>query len=365
MRSVLRGEARPRGKRPARNLHQEAARPHAHDVRCGDIDAGEDALQHPVEAVELERAGAAGEPQHPRFAEAGQEQEIAGVHRHAEVVDGSARLHDRCRHHIPPVDDGRRAGDEDDVAPLPVKLRDRLRHLGTVVGAADLGSERAVELGETRRDRARGRIEHALPRSRQAGLDQPDRARLERREAQHRPALVPQSRRSARRPNAHRGEGDHLDRRHHLARFDQGVRRHGAESHGLVEQIEPVHPRIVDDGETMTFGEDVAAAGEGLAQREPRPGNRAGDGLRRLVLAHVVALEARAGDGLDLRRPQRLDVIGGEHAPLLEGAAGQAHAVGEDQALGVRDRHVAEDHGATITCCRLRAAHGAPASPPP
>ena len=70
--------------------------------------------------------------------------------------------------------------------------------------------------------------------------------------------------------------------------------RHGAEGHGLVEKIEPVHTRIVDDGEAVRLGEDVAAAGEGVAQRESRPGGCAGYGLGRLVLAHVAGLEAGA-----------------------------------------------------------------------
>ena len=141
---------------------------------------------------------------------------------------------------------------------------------------------------------------------------------------------------------ARRGEGDHLDRRHHLARLDQGVGCHGAERHGLIEKIEPVHPRIVDRSEAVRFGKDVAAAGEGVAERESRPADRAGDGLGGLVLAHVLGFQTGAGDGLDLRLQQHGYVLGRKHAPLLEGAAGQAHAVGEDQPLRLCDRHVAE-----------------------
>ena len=62
------------------------------------------------------------------------------------------------------------------------------------------------------------------------------------------------------------------------------------------------------------------------------------------------------------------DILGREHAPLLEGAAGQAHAVSEDQSLRLCDRHVAEDHGPPVTIRRprpARAAGGAPESPRP
>ena len=55
-----------------------------------------------------------------RLAETREEQQVAGVHRHAEMVDGPARLHHGGWHHVPPVDDGRRAGDKDDVAAAPV-----------------------------------------------------------------------------------------------------------------------------------------------------------------------------------------------------------------------------------------------------
>ena len=190
---------------------------------------------------------------------------------------------------------------------------------------------------------------------------------LQRGKTQHRPALF-RDLDAALDDGARRSEGDHLDRRHHLARLDQGVGCHGAESHGLVEKIEPVHPRIVDHSEAVRFGKDVAAAGEGIAEGEPRPADRACDGLGGLVLAHVLGLQAGAGDGLDLRFQQHLDILDREHAPLLEGAAGQAHAVGEDQSLRLCDRRVAEDHGPPVTIRRprpARAAGGAPESPRP
>ena len=280
------------------------------------------------------------------------------------MVDGAAGLHHRGRHHVAAVDDGGGAGDKDDVAATAVKLAHGLRYLRAVVGAADLGGERAVELGEARRDGAGGGIEHALAHPRQAGLDQADRARLERREPQHR-AAVPRDPDAAIDDGARGGEGDHLDRRHHLARLDQRVGRHGAERHGLVEKVEPVHPLAVDHREAVPFGEDVAAPSEGIAERQPRPADRAGDGLRRLVLAHVVSLQPGAGDALDLCALQHPDVVCREHAALLEGAARQAHAVGEDEPFRVRDRHVAEDHGTSVTRPQAPAAGGAPASPRP
>ena len=315
-------------------------------------------MQHPVEAVELERPGAAGKAQDPRLAEAREEEQIPGIDRHPEMVDGAARRHDGGRHHVPAIDDGGRAGDEDGVAAAPVKLAHRFRHLGAAVGAADFRRERPVEPGEAGGDGAGGRIEDALAGSRQPRLDQADRARFERCEAQHRPALR-RDRDAAIDDAARGGEGDHLDRRHHLAGLDQREGGNGAEGHGLVEQIEAVDPRRVDHGQPMGLGEDVAAAGKRRAERDPGAAERPRDRLGGLVLAHVVGLQAGAGDGLDPGLPQHRDVVGREHVPFLEGAARQTHAVGKDQPVRAGDRHLSEYHGPEFTSRRPQQARAA------
>ena len=77
--------------RPRGDLAQQAAHAHPHDVAPGDLDAGGQALQHPVQAVELGRAAAAGQAQHRASVEPRQQEQVAGIDRHAEMLERSAR----------------------------------------------------------------------------------------------------------------------------------------------------------------------------------------------------------------------------------------------------------------------------------
>ena len=104
--------------RAARDLGQQAARAHAHDLGAADRQAGGQALQHHVEAVVLGRLGAARQAQHRLAVELGRQQQVAGIDRHAEMDDLAARLLDAGRHHVVAVDDRRGAGDQEDVAAL-------------------------------------------------------------------------------------------------------------------------------------------------------------------------------------------------------------------------------------------------------
>ena len=106
-----------------------------------------DARQHPVEAVDLGRAGAGWHADHRRAVEPPKHQEIAGIDRHAEMNDLAAGRSTRGRDDIAPIDDRRGAEDQDRIVARGVKLRDRLAHgldrmVGTTHDFAELASER-------------------------------------------------------------------------------------------------------------------------------------------------------------------------------------------------------------------------------
>ncbi len=74
----------------ARDLGEKPAGAHPHDRLARDLDPGEEPLQHPVEAVLLGRAGAAGQAEDRRLAEPAEQDEVAGIDRHAEMLDDAA-----------------------------------------------------------------------------------------------------------------------------------------------------------------------------------------------------------------------------------------------------------------------------------
>ena len=94
-------------RRPARDLREQSADAHSHDIGGADLQFGEQALQHPVEAVQLGRARAAGQADDRRFVEPGEQQQIARIDRHAEVDDLAAQRDDRRRDDVATVDGGR------------------------------------------------------------------------------------------------------------------------------------------------------------------------------------------------------------------------------------------------------------------
>ena len=78
------GKAR---QRTARDLHQEAT--HAPACHLGPIEwmAGEDPVQHPVEAVFLGRTGAAGRPDDRHAIDMAEHEQIARINRQADLGD--------------------------------------------------------------------------------------------------------------------------------------------------------------------------------------------------------------------------------------------------------------------------------------
>ncbi len=64
--------------------------------------ASQNAIEYPVEAVFTRAAGAAGRSDHGHRADAAEYDEIAGINRHADMIDSAARTADGGRNDIVP-----------------------------------------------------------------------------------------------------------------------------------------------------------------------------------------------------------------------------------------------------------------------
>ena len=117
-----------------------------------------------------------------------EQQQIAGIDRHAEMIDPAAGRHDRRRDHIAPVEDRRGAVDQQHLDPVAECVANPCSEFAGRMGAALLEDERAAERREPALGHLAGLVEDAFLEPRQPGLDQPDRARPERRDAQQRTA---------------------------------------------------------------------------------------------------------------------------------------------------------------------------------
>src|SRR5262249_1846864 len=93
-------------------------------------------------------------------------------------------------------------------------------------------------------------------------------------------------------------------------------------------------------------GKMIAAAGERRGDFDALAGQRLGEHGRRLILVHVVGIEARRHDARYAGRPELGDVVGAQHAALGEVHAVRAPAMRQDGAGGLVDRSIAESHAA-------------------
>ncbi len=172
---------------------------------------------------------------------------------------------DRRRDDVAPVDDRRGAGDEDEAGLLRRGRRDRRREIGDRMGAAPLAGERAAERGEAGPGDLDGLVEDALLEAGQPRLDEAGGEGRQRRDAQQ-AADGGGDRAAALDDVARRGEGNDLDRRHHLLRLDERVGRQRRQRHRFVDEVERVERVAVDDAEPVRIGEEVDAAGEGIGR---------------------------------------------------------------------------------------------------
>ena len=193
---------------------QQPASAHAHDVGAPDRQVGDEPAQHPIQAIDFGRAGAARQPQDGAVAEAAQQQQIAGVDRHAEMDDLPARRRDRRRNYIAPIGDGGSTGDQQQIH--IVQPSDGRLEIGRLMRATPFDRRPAMQPRQPLIGDLECLVEHALLDARQAGLDQANPAGLQGRQTQDRPALAGDGQASVQH-EARNGKGNDLDRRRHVA----------------------------------------------------------------------------------------------------------------------------------------------------
>ena len=175
-----------------------------------------------------------------------EQQHVAGIDRHPEMVDRAARRLDSRRDHVAPVDNDRGAVHQNEVGARRRCRGNARRQIGGRVIAALLGGKRGTKRGKPLLRYLARLVEDAFLQPRQPGLDQRDPARHKRRHLQQLPALRRELGGGGNRLFRHR-ERDDLDRRDHLARFDDRERRQRAERH---------RPRVVRGRVLVRAAED-------------------------------------------------------------------------------------------------------------
>ena len=114
----------------------------------------------------------------------------------------------------------------------------------------------------------------------------------------------------------------------------------------LVDQVQPVDRGPVEHQEACLLGEQVDPAGERLLDPKMRARNRLGDEARGLVLMDVIGPQPGGDDRADAGRGERRDIVRRQTPALAEDEFFDFHRVGENGALGLGQRQIAEFHAA-------------------
>ncbi len=92
-----------------------------------------------------------------------EQQHVAGIDRHPEMLDSPARHDDRLGDDVAPVDDDRGAVHQHHVGAGSDRRGDARREIAGGVGAALLGDQRGAERGEALLGHRAGLVENAFP----------------------------------------------------------------------------------------------------------------------------------------------------------------------------------------------------------
>ena len=107
--------------RAAWRLFQQAADPHRGDISVRHIKPAQQTVKHPIRPVQRGRARAARQPHDRNAAQMPDEQEVAGIDRHAKSRDLSPRLSQSGGPHILRIGCGRSGEDQHDIRGFPAK----------------------------------------------------------------------------------------------------------------------------------------------------------------------------------------------------------------------------------------------------
>ncbi len=335
--------------RPRHDLHQQSADTQSCDVLARHRQAREQPHQDPVEAVFLRRARAARRAEDRLALYVPDQHQVAGIDRHAEMLDLAAHRLDRGRNNIAAVGDGGGAEHHHQLGALLQHFVDGLGHSALLMGHAALGDDDSAGRRQPNLGDAKRLLDHLGGEPRQQGRNDAYFLDLVRRNADER--LAGDLERGVERGLPDRERND-LHRRDHLA-FDHRLeRRQSRESDRLIDPVEVVNGVFVDHQDAGLFSKQVGAAGEGAIDVNALPCHRLGDLGRGTVLGDVARLEPRHHDVLDAGRLQRRNFGGADQGALLQHQRTLTDGVDRGGALGLPRRDRAELHvGSARSAC--------------
>ena len=310
------------------------------------VEAGEEAVQHPVEAVLDGRARAARRAEHRTAVELADQQQVAGIDRHAEMAHRAAGLLDRGGDHVGAVGDRGGAEGDQKIRALAFQLRERFGERAGVVRHARLVEQRRAGGLQPLLEHAPRLVHHRWLQPGQRGRGKPDLQPFPRRDRQDRRRGARARLRRRPRPASAKGMIFTVaTMRPASTGANSGKRRDGQAG---IEAVQRVDRRAVDDEEPGAFRVEIAAAGARLVEADILAAKRLGDAPRRLVLMHVAGLEPRRhhlADALDREGAPRAHGV--EPRALLDDAGAMADRVRGDRAFGLGKRDGPNFIGAT------------------
>jgi len=250
------------------DLHQQAADAHPGKIGAGHFEAGEQAHQHPVKAILHRRARAAGRAQHRHATGVADQEQIAGIDRHAEMLDNTADVFKRRRNHVAPVGDRGGAEYDHEFGAEIEYLLDRGGQRGFFMRHPALGNDRGGGGRQPLGGDAQCLFHHLRRQPRQQGRNDADPLDPVGRD-RHAAGLRRCHGRIAQAgfdPERHDLDGcDHLAGHHGLK---CGQRREGDR---LVDPVDVVDRVAIDHQHAGARRKQVGTSGEGALDVEPSP----------------------------------------------------------------------------------------------
>ena len=230
--------------RPRHDLHQQAADAEPGNVLARHRQPGEEPHQHPVETVFLGASRAARRAEHRAAVGGADHHQVAGIDRHAEMLDHAADILQRRRDHVAAVGDRGSAEHHHQFRTGFEHLVDRLGERRALMRHAPLGDDRGAGGRQPVGGDLQRLVDHFGGEPRQQRRDHADLANAIRRDP-HQRRLGAGDRGVARRFGD--AERNDLDRRDHLAGDHRLIGRQRRERDRLVDAVEPIDGVLVDD----------------------------------------------------------------------------------------------------------------------
>jgi hypothetical protein len=274
--------------------------------------------------------------------------QVAGIDRHAEMLDLAADRFQRRGDDVAAVGDGRRAEHDDQFGTGLEHFVDGFRQRCLLVRHALFGDDCRAGRRDARGRNLQRLFDHLGRKPRQQRRDHADLLDLVGRDADDRLRFGRGGDRLVARTFRHR-KGDDLHRRDHLA-FDHGLeRRQRGERHRLVDAVEIVDCRLVHHQHASGLRKQIAASGKRPAGAQARPGNSGSNIGSGLILGDVPRLDTGDDDLLDAGRLQRRDLLGADQRALLEHQVALADGMHRGRAERLLDGNGAELHAASAS----------------